>query len=154
ETLNCPIPQGPCPGMYIAVVDDPGTTLHRNTNYNPNLLTANTPFEVWPGLTDQLDTPVDPISGTACQDPAGAAGRVAPAPSDPGRAELLQVSTPVVGPGGSRQITIQGDFIGVPGTSANNANNGRITLTDVRTGAVTTLTQGGGGIVSWTPGTT
>ena len=25
ETWNCPIPQGPCPGMYIAIVDDPGT---------------------------------------------------------------------------------------------------------------------------------
>ena len=87
ETLNCPIPQGPCPGMYIAIVDDPGTKAHPNANYNPNLLTANTPFEVWPGLTTQLDTPVDPISGTACQDPAGAAGgtrpirRIPPGPS-------------------------------------------------------------------------
>ena len=25
ETLNCPIPQGPCPGMYLVTVDDPGT---------------------------------------------------------------------------------------------------------------------------------
>ena len=24
ETLNCPIPQGPCPGMYLVVVNDPG----------------------------------------------------------------------------------------------------------------------------------
>ena len=60
----------PCPGMYIVTVDDPGTKTHPNPNYNPNLLTANTPFEVWPGLTDQLDTPLDPISGTACEDPA------------------------------------------------------------------------------------
>ena len=152
ETLNCPIPQGPCPGMYIAIVDDPGTKLHPNPNYNPNLLTANTPFEVWPGLTDQLDTPVDPISGTACQDPAGAAGGVAPDPSDPARPELLQVSTPVVGPTGSRQITIQGDFIGIAGAAG--ATGGRVTLTDVRTGAVTTLTRANGGIASWTPGTT
>jgi hypothetical protein len=151
ETLNCPIPQGPCPGMYIAIVDDPGTTLHPNANYNPNLLTANTPFEVWPGLTTQLDTPVDPISGTACQDPAGAAGGIAPDPSDPARPELLQVSTPVVGPTGGRQVTIQGDFIGIAG--ATGATGGRITLTDVRTGAVTTLTRANGGIASWTPGT-
>jgi hypothetical protein len=151
ETLNCPIPQGPCPGMYIAVVDDPGTKAHPNANYNPNLLTANTPFEVWPGLTDQLDTPVDPISGTACQDPAGAAGGIAPDPSDPARPELLQVSTPVVGPTGGRQVTIQGDFIGIAG--ATGATGGRITLTDVRTGAVTTLTRANGGIASWTPGT-
>jgi large repetitive protein len=151
ETLNCPIPQGPCPGMYIAIVDDPGTRLHPNANYNPNLLTANTPFEVWPGLTTQLDTPVDPISGTACQDPAGAAGGVAPDPSDPARPELLQVSTPVVGPTGGRQVTIQGDFIGIAG--ATGATGGRLTLTDVRTGAVTTLTRANGGIASWTPGT-
>jgi hypothetical protein len=150
ETFNCPIPQGPCPGMYIAIVDDPGTKEHPNAKYNPNLLTANTPFEIWPGLTDQLDTPVDPISGTACEDPAGATGGVAPDPSDPARPELLQVSTPVVNPAGSRQITIQGDFIGVAG--ATGATGGRVTLTDARTGAVTTLTRANGGIASWTPG--
>jgi hypothetical protein len=148
ETFNCPIPQGPCPGMYIAVVDDPGSKAHPNANYNPNLLTANTPFEVWPGLTTQLDTPVDPISGTACEDPTGG---TAPDPSDPARPELLQVSTPVVPTSGSRQITIFGDFIGSAGPA--NATGGRITLTDVRTGTVTTLTRAaGGGIVSWTPG--
>jgi hypothetical protein len=154
ETLNCPIPQGPCPGMYIAIVDDPGTKANPNPNYNPNLLTANTPFDVWPGLTTQLDTPVDPISGTACQDPAGAAGGIAPDPSDPARPELLQVSRPYVNAGDAgtaRRITIQGDFIGIAG--ATGATGGRLTLTDVRTGAVTTLTRANGGIASWTPGT-
>jgi large repetitive protein len=150
ETLNCPIPQGPCPGMYIAIVDDPGTKAHPNANYNPNLLTANTPFEVWPGLTTQLDTPVDPISGTACQDPTGG---TAPDPSDPARPELLQVSRPYVlagNAGTARQITVQGDFIGIAGPTG--AAGGRVTLTDVRTGAVTTLTRANGGIVTWTPG--
>ena len=153
ETLNCPIPQGPCPGMYIAIVDDPGTKANPNPNYNPNLLTANTPFEVWPGLTDQLDTPVDPISGTACQDPAGAAGGVAPDPSDPARPELLQVNYPYApNPGASpRQVSIQGDFIGIAGAAG--ATGGRVTLTDVRTGAVTTLTRANLGIASWTQGT-
>jgi hypothetical protein len=141
ETFNCPIPQGPCPGMYIAIVDDPGTKAHPNANYNPNLLTANTPFEVWPGLTTQLDTPVDPISGTACEDPAV-----------PARPEVLQVSTPVVPATGSRLITIQGDFIGTTGT-ATGATGVRATLTDARNGQVQTLTRGNGGIVSWTPGT-
>ena len=70
ETWNCPIPQGPCPGMYLVTVDDPGTAAHPNANYNPNLLLATTPSEVWPGLTTQLDLPLDPISGTACEDPA------------------------------------------------------------------------------------
>jgi hypothetical protein len=146
ETLNCPIPQGPCPGMYIAIVDDPGTKEHPNANYNPNLLTANTPFEVWPGLTTQLDTPVDPISGTACEDPAGETG--------PARPELLQVSRPYVNAGDmgtARRITIQADFIGTAGTTG--PAGGHVDLTDPRTGQVTTLTRANGGVVSWTPGT-
>ncbi len=140
ETLNCPIPQGPCPGMYLVKVDDPGTTTNPNPGYNPNLLTATTPAEVWPGLTDQLDTPVDPISGTGCEDPAV-----------PARPNLLQVSTPVVPASGSRQITIQADFIGAAGT-ATGTTGVRATLTDDRSGQVQTLTRANGGIVSWTPG--
>jgi large repetitive protein len=152
ETLNCPIPQGPCPGMYIAIVDDPGSKAHPNSTYNPNLLTANTPFEVWPGLTTQLDTPIDPISGTACEDPAGG---TTPDPSDPARPDLLQVSRPYVNAadaGTARRITIQSDFIGTTG-AATGATGVRATLTDARNGEVETLTRANGGIVSWTPGT-
>ncbi len=147
ESLNCPIPQGPCPGMYLVMVDDPGSKAHPNANYNPNMLTATTPAEVWPGLTDQLDTPIDPISGTACELPAGETGLAVP--------ELLQVSSPVIAAGSSgagRQITIYGDFIGATGT-ATNATGVRVTLTDDRSGQVQTLTRANGGIVSWTPGT-
>ncbi|MET8353212.1 hypothetical protein [Micromonospora sp. NPDC005206] len=140
ETFNCPIPQGPCPGMYLVKVDDPGTKEHPNTNFNPNLLVATTPAEAWPGLTTQLDLPLDPISGTACEDPAV-----------PARPELLQISTPVVPAAGSRQITVQADFIGAPGT-ATGTTGVRATLTDGRTGQVQTLTRANGGIVSWTPG--
>ncbi len=139
ETYNCPIPQGPCPGMYLVTVDDPGTKEHPNTNFNPNLLIATTPAEAWPGLTDQLDLPVDPISGTACEDPAA-----------PARPELLQVSRPYVlsgDTGTARRITIQGDFIGAAGSGSS------ITLTDDRNGQIQTLTQANGGIVSWTPQT-
>jgi hypothetical protein len=116
--------------MYLVKVDDPGTTAPGNKGYNPNLLTATTPAEVWPGLTDQLDTPVDPISGTGCEDPAV-----------PARPNLLQVSTPVVPASGSRQTTIQGDFIGTAGAGE------AVTLTDDRNGQVQPAT-----IVSWTPG--
>ena len=140
ETLNCPIPQGPCPGMYLVKVDDPGTKAAPNAGYDPNLLTATSAWDVWPGLTDQLDTPLDPISGTGCEDPAV-----------PARPEVLQVSTPVVPASGSRRITIQGDFIGTAG-SATGATGVRATLTDNRSGQVQTLTRANGGIVSWTPG--
>jgi large repetitive protein len=142
ETLNCPIPQGPCPGMYLVSVDDPGSKAHPNANYNPNLLAATTPAEAWPGLTTQLDLPLDPISGTACEDPAV-----------PARPELLQVSRPYVNQadaGTGRRVTIQGDFIGTAGPTG--ATGGHVTLTDPN-GTVTTLTRANGGVVSWTPGT-
>jgi large repetitive protein len=140
ETFNCPIPQGPCPGMYLVKVNDPGTTTAPNAGYNPNLLTATAAWDVWPGLTDQLDTPLDPISGTGCEDPAV-----------PARPELLQVSSPVAPNSAGRQITIQADFIGTPGPTG--PTGGRVLLTDNRTGAVTTLTRANGGIASWTQGT-
>jgi len=140
ETFNCPIPQGPCPGMYLVKVDDPGSKAHPNAKYNPNLLSATTPAESWPGLTTQLDLPLDPISGTACEDPAV-----------PARPELLQVSTPVVPATGSRQVTVQADFIGPAGT-ATGLTGVRATLTDDRNGQVQTLTRANGGIVSWSPG--
>lgn len=143
ETFNCPIPQGPCPGMYLVKVDDPGTKANPNPNYDPNLLTATTAWDVWPGLTDQLDTPLDPISGTGCEDPA-----VEPRP------EVLQVSRPYVlasNTGAARRITITGDFIGTTGTQTNTTGV-RATLTDVRNGQVQTLTRANLGIVSWVPG--
>jgi hypothetical protein len=168
ETLNCPIPQGPCPGEYLFVANDPGSKAHPNPNYNPNYLTATTAFDVWPGQTDvALDTPLDPISGTACsQTRVDSTGN--PVSTKP---ELLQVrkvtdtaggtNRPVgeQGPfvratdtGANRRIAIDADFIGPAG--ATGATGGHVNLTDPQTGAVTTLTRANGGILSWTPGTT
>jgi hypothetical protein len=152
ETYNCPIPQGPCPGMYIVVVDDPGSKAHPNSNYNPNYLTANTVTDAWPGRTNvSLDTPIDPISGTSCtQSRVDSGGAVIST-----RPELLQVSRPYVlstDSGTNRRITIDGDFIGPAG--ATGATGGHVVLTDQRTGTATTLTRANGGIVSWTPNNT
>ena len=166
ETFNCPIPQGPCPGMYLVTVDDPGTTANPNPTFDPNLLVATTPAEAWPGMTTQLDLPLDPISGTACDFSVGPGDIASTTP------ELLQVATPagrtvradtppvVTGNASflNRRITLLGDFIGPAGPFG--ATGGRVTLTDVRTGTVTTLTRTaagpgtgtGGGVVSWTPG--
>lgn len=154
ETFNCPIPQGPCPGIYLVTVDDPGFIDgapggpgdHSNANYNPNLLLATTPSDAWPGLTTQLDLPLDPISGTACEDPAAQTG--------PARPELLQVSRPYVlssDSGAARRITIQADFISQDANGNANTAAGAVRLTDLRTNASTNLTLGSG-IVSWTPG--
>ena len=138
--VQLPDPAGPVPGHVPGEGGRPGYQGAPNAGYDPNLLTATSAWDVWPGLTDQLDTPLDPISGTGCEDPAV-----------PARPEVLQVSTPVVPASGSRQITIQGDFIGTAG-SATGATGVRATLTDNRSGQVQTLTRANGGIVSWTPG--
>jgi hypothetical protein len=155
ETLNCPIPQGPCPGMYIVVVDDPGDVDTPNANFNPNYLTAALAWDVWPGQTDSgLDTPLDPISGTAC-DLGNDVGVDLLGPP-----ELLQVDTPYAPhPGGTpRRITIRGDFIGAADSTGASpfGSRSRVTLTNQQTGAVTTLTLAAPnpGIVSWTPGAT
>ncbi|MDF5755579.1 hypothetical protein [Spongiactinospora sp. TRM90649] len=131
ETYNCPIPQGPCPGMYVVVVNDPGDKSAPNPNYDPDYLTAALAWDVWPGLTTQLDTPLDPISGVACELP-------------PNTPELLQVSRPYTSAGDSaatREITVQGDFFG--------AAPGSVTLTDRAPGQTRTLTRANGGILSW-----
>jgi hypothetical protein len=147
ETFNCPIPQGPCPGMYLIVVDDPGTKANPNPTFDPNLLVATTPAEAWPGLSTQLDLPLDPISGTGCDFSVFPDGTASTTP------ELLQVSRPYVlagDAGTARRITITGDFIGPAGPTG--ATGGHVNLTDDRTGDVTTLTRANGGVVSWTPG--
>ncbi|HKD98895.1 MAG TPA: hypothetical protein VKB69_15065, partial [Micromonosporaceae bacterium] len=131
ETFNCPIPQGPCPGMYIVVVNDPGDKAHPNANYNPNYLTASSAWDVWPGLTDQLDTPLDPISGTGCELPVATP-------------ELLQVSKPYIHQGdgtAARTITLDGTYFG---TAA-----GSVVLGDSTAATTRTLTVANGGIVSW-----
>jgi hypothetical protein len=152
ETFNCPIPQGPCPGMYIVVVNDPGDKAHPNLNYNPNYLTAQLAWDVWPGLTTQLDTPLDPIAGTGCE-----LSLTTP--------ELLQVSKPgrpvsEQGPfvraadttPASRRITIDGDFFGTtPGSVTLSDPRGALqsrTFTGVAS-AATLSNVNNGGIVSW-----
>src|SRR5258706_11615220 len=117
EPLNGPIPQEPCPGMYLVVVDDPGTKANPKPTFDPNLLTAPPPTEAWPGLTTQLDTPVDPISGTGCDFSIAGAEVASTTP------ELLQVSRPYVlasNTGTARRITITGDFIGPAGPTGIN----------------------------------
>ena len=41
ETLNCPIPQGPCLGMYRFLVDDPGNAEPSECQLRPQLLTRH-----------------------------------------------------------------------------------------------------------------
>ena len=124
ETFNCPIPQGPCPGMYLVKVDDPGTKAHPNASYDPNLLTATTPADVWPGLTDQLDTAARPDLRYRLRGP----GRPGAARAAAGRPPVVRRDRAAGGSPSRR------DFIGAAGT-ATGATGGRATLTDDRTGA-------------------
>ncbi len=126
ETINCPTPQGICPGMYWFVVNDPGTKAHPNTSYNPSLLSEGSAWDIWPGQTTQLDTPVIGI--------ASAGGCALPTTTP----DLMQVSKPYVTPsesGSARDITLQGANFG--------ATAGTVTL------GTTTLSTGNGGIQSW-----
>ncbi len=61
QTYDCPTPSGVCPGTYIVVIDDPA-----DPAFNPDYLTADLAFDVWPGKTTYADTPVDPIAAVSC----------------------------------------------------------------------------------------
>ena len=118
-TANCPNPGGYCPGMYVFVIDDPGDPVvvggapndpPGNPTYNPNYLIEPLAFDVWPGKTTLLDTPLDAIAGVTC-DPSGTAGNpdqtdglFTPLP------EFFSVSQPYGSAGDA--ITIKGDFFG------------------------------------------
>jgi SdrD B-like protein len=144
ETLNCPIPQGPCPGMYRFLVNDPGTPNHPNAGYDPGFVRGTDYiFDVWPGQTDDsLDTPMIPnAAGADCLTPSG-------------NPELLEVSKAVVSStnatAASRRITIKGVGFGTtPGT---------VRLADPRSAQSRTLgpsvnpspSLAAGGVVSWT----
>ncbi len=81
DTYNCPLPAGPCPGMYRFVGNDPGGPAAPNPDYNPRFRTIATNFQAWPGLytvTDQAPTQVaatilrpdaTPVGITACDLP-------------------------------------------------------------------------------------
>ncbi|WP_329045916.1 hypothetical protein OG738_30290 [Amycolatopsis sp. NBC_01488] len=56
STYNCPLPAGPCPGMYRFVGNDPGQPGHVNRDYNPRFRTIATNFQAWPGLYTVTDT--------------------------------------------------------------------------------------------------
>ena len=56
SSYNCPLPAGPCPGMYRFVGNDPGQPGAPNPTYNPRFRTIATNFQAWPGLFTVTDT--------------------------------------------------------------------------------------------------
>ncbi|HEY7561599.1 MAG TPA: choice-of-anchor Q domain-containing protein [Gaiellaceae bacterium] len=62
-TYNCPLPAGPCPGVYQVIGNDPGSPQHPNSGWNPNYGTLKLSFDVWPALTTYADVAILPITG-------------------------------------------------------------------------------------------
>jgi SdrD B-like protein len=129
DTINCPTPQGICPGMYKVIINDPGNRANPNPNWDPRYIGETLAWDVWPGQTTQLDIPVIPNAGQDCLLPAGTP-------------ELLQASRAWVGAADTnRNVILTGEGFGT--------NAGQVKLDDSRAGHDATLTPGNGGIVSW-----
>jgi hypothetical protein len=62
-SYNCPVPAGPCPGMYQVVGNDPGTPQNPNVGWNPNYGGLRLVFDIWPGLTTYADVAILPTTG-------------------------------------------------------------------------------------------
>ena len=56
NSYNCPVPAGPCSGMYRFVGNDPGQPQRPNLNYNPAYRTIAANFQAWPGIFTSADT--------------------------------------------------------------------------------------------------
>ena len=159
ETFNCPIPQGPCPGMYVVVVNDPGNKAQPERQLQP-----------------ELPHRVDGVGRVAGHRPTSSTRRStrsrATAATVPDRRavvdkpELLQVSTAVrarpCAPSDThrrhnRRITIQGvnSTIGSrrPGGPDHADRRARAAVADVHRagdGRPSSANVNTGGIVSWT----
>ncbi|GAA1892764.1 hypothetical protein [Lapillicoccus jejuensis] len=133
-SYNCPVPAGPCPGMYRFVGNDPGgqagpdVPATPNPDYNPRFRTIAANFQAWPGLytvTDEAPTQVASTVLLPDTTPAGITACDLPT-SYP---QLFSVDKPVVALGGAtattdavRTVTVKGLHLGsTPGT---------VTLTD------------------------
>jgi len=96
--------------------------LTANPSFNPNYLTDSLAFEVMPGKTTFLDTPLDPISGATCSDYTGpeffavepSNGDGDPADADSG----LVIMRHLPGTSELRNVTIRGLGFGVARTNA------------------------------------
>lgn len=71
QSTVCPIPSGVCPGMYVLVINDPGSAATPNAGFSVDYLTEPAVRDVWPGKMTPADTPVDPINALVCGVPVG-----------------------------------------------------------------------------------
>ena len=62
-SYNCPVPAGPCPGMYTTVGNYPGTLADPEPQFNPNYATLSLNWDIWPALTTYADVATLPTTG-------------------------------------------------------------------------------------------
>jgi hypothetical protein len=64
QSTVCPIPSGVCPGMYVAILNDPA-----DPSFRGDYLTEPVLADVWPGKMTPVDFPVLPLNTLVCSAP-------------------------------------------------------------------------------------
>lgn len=149
SSYNCPLPAGPCPGMYRFVGNDPGQPGQRNANYNPRFRTIATNFQAWPGLFTVTDT-APTQTGAVIITPGTTTPQPVICDVGPSTPEVFGVSSPYVADGSTQQrtITVRGQGFGSYVTPGGGGGTGsRAELVAVGNGPTLTVTPGSG---SWT----
>ena len=110
SSYNCPLPAGPCAGMYRFVGNDPGQPGQHNPNYNPRFRTISANFQAWPGLFTVTDT-APTMAGAVIVTPGTTSPQPVVCEVSPTTPEVFAVSTPYVS-GSSRTVTVTGQGFG------------------------------------------
>ncbi len=113
SSYNCPLPAGPCAGMYRFVGNDPGQPGQRNANYNPRFRTIATNFQAYPGLFTVTDT-APTQTGAVVITPGTGTPQPVMCEVSPTTPEVFAVSSPYVANStvGQRTITVRGQGFG------------------------------------------
>jgi len=121
SSYNCPLPAGPCPGIYRFLGNDPGQPGHPNPGYNPAYRTIGAFFEVWPGVTLPADLAPTPVAmgienpGTQTAHPAACLLNDPNNTTDPAVPELFAINKPYMftnASGTDRRFTLSGQYFG------------------------------------------
>jgi uncharacterized repeat protein (TIGR01451 family) len=122
SSYNCPVPAGPCPGIYRFLANDPGQPGHLNPGYNTAYRTIGGFFEVWPGVSLPSDLAPTPTTfgiqnqGAQQAHPAKCAQNDPAQPTAPKVPEFFSIDKPYVNAtGGTRTVT--GQYFGSAGGS-------------------------------------
>jgi len=133
SSYNCPLPAGPCPGVYRLVANDPGQPGQLNPDYNPQYRALSVFQQIWPNLTLPSDLAPVPTSyfvespGTQAAHPPQCLVND-PTTSAPKTPELFSVGpnpyTSFTGSSTDRTININGQYFGASQGSGSVALDG------------------------------